>query len=590
MKKLVYFATISCGLILGGCTLPQMIKMAKNQNLTVSPNPLEVHKDTVAFEFSASLPVKMLKPNTTYTLNTYYRHGDQDQTLESVQFKSLDFPQAATQQPKVTRKYNFAYTPALKSGLLQIEGVATKGSKSKSTPRLDVATGVITTSKLVQDNYYVAFAGHGYNNQEEIIPVVIPNFLFDQGSSVLRKSEVAGISGKELDAFIASKNVTRTVTITGTHSPEGRERVNSKLSEERAAAIEKFYRTEMKKYDYQGLAEDIRFILKPVVDDWDDFKEALNGYTGISASEKSEYNNIINTGGTFPEVEEKLSKLATYKKVYNDIYPGLRTAKTEIFIVKKKKTDIEISVLAKQMLNGTAAKDALSLEEFLYAASLTPSLEEKASYYQAATKMGSSWVAHNNLAAVWLSQGIQNPSRLKEYAEKAAAQLEIAARLRATNEVNANLATVALIQGNPWKASSLANRALNGASNEITRGVNGVKAACEIHMAKYAQAVTTASSAAGTPVNLFNRGLAQLLNKDYANAYSSFGEATRANSSYAIAYYGAAVAAARQGNEMNMLTNLINAVKFDPNLKEAAFGDLEFSRWSGTDSFRDALK
>ena len=590
MKKLVYFTPILCGLVLGGCTLPQMIKLAKNQNLTASPNPLEVHKDTVVFDLSASLPVKMLKPNTTYTLNTFYKYGDQERALEPLTFKSVDFPQASTQQPKISKKFSFPYSPDLKNGLVQIEGVASKGSKSKKTPRLDVANGLLTTSKLVQNNYYVSFADHGYNNQEEIIPVIIPNFLFDQGSSVLRKTEISGLSGKELDAFIASKNITRTVTITGTHSPEGRERVNSKLSEDRAAAIEKFYRAEMKKYDYQGLSDNIRFVLKPVVDDWTSFKEALKNYSGITEAEKSEFNNIINAGGTFPQVEEKLSKLATYKKVYNDIYPGLRTAKTEIFIVKKKKTDIEISVLAKQILNGQAGKDALSMEEFLYAASLTPSLEEKANLYQAATKMGTSWVAHNNLAATWLSLGLQNRSNLNDYAEQAATQLEIAARLRNSNEVNANMATVALIQGNPWKAFSFSNRALNGASNEISRGVNGVKAACEIHMAKYSQAIASASAAAGTPVNLFNRGLAQLLTKDYGNAYASFLEATRSGNTFAMGYYGAAVAAARQGKETELLTNLVTAIKLDPSLKETASGDMEFSKWSGTDSFRNALK
>lgn len=590
MKKLVYFTTLSCGLILSGCTLPQMIKMAKNQNLTASPNPLEVHKDTVAFELSAALPVKMLKPGTTYTLNTYYKAGDKEQALEPVAFKSTDFPQSGTQQPKLSRKFTFPYNADLKSGILQLEGVASKGTKSKSTPRLDVATGLITTSKLVQDTYFAAFADHGYNNQEEIIPVTIPDFKFEQGSSKLRKSELSGASATQLDAFIASKNITRTVTITGTHSPEGRERINSKLSQERAAAIEKFYRAEMKKYDYQGMADEIRFILKPVVDDWSAFKSALSTYSGISAAEKAEYENIINAGGTFPEVEEKLSKLSTYKKVYKDIYPGLRTAKTEIFTVKKKKTDIEISVLAKQMVSGQAGNDALSMEEFLYAASLTPSPEEKEAIYQAATKMGSSWVAHNNLAAVWLNQGIQNPARMKEMAAKAASQLEIAARLRSSNEVNANMATVALAQGNAWKANSLATRALNGASNDISRGVNGVKAASEIYMARYAQAISSASAAAGTPVNLFNRGLAQLLNKEYAKASASFAEATRANSSYAIAYYGAAVAAARQGEDANVITNLTNAVKFDQNLKAAALSDLEFSKWSGSDAFRDALK
>ena len=46
----------------------------------------------------------------------------------------------------------------------------------------------------------------------------------------------------EFEAFIAHKNITRTVTITGTHSPEGTERINSKLSNDRAAVIEKYYR------------------------------------------------------------------------------------------------------------------------------------------------------------------------------------------------------------------------------------------------------------------------------------------------------------------------------------------------------------
>ncbi len=590
MNKTAYSLFILGGLVLTGCTLPQMINLAKQQNLTVTPNPLEVHKDTVAYEMNATLPVKMLKPGSIYTLNSFYKAGDKEQALDPVNFKADEFPQSATQQPKLTRKFSFPYDASLKSGVVQVEGVATKSGKSKSTPRMDIATGVITTSKLVQPSYFAAYADHGYNNQEEIIPVVIPNFLFEQGRSVLNKKEITGETGKQLDAFIASKNLTRTVTITGTHSPEGRERVNSKLSEERAAAIEKFYRDEMKKYDYQGMADGIKFILKPVVDDWSEFKTALTAYSGISDEEKSQYMNIINSGGTFPEVEKQLSSLSSYKKVYKDIYPGLRAAKTEIFTVKKKKTDPEISVLAKQITSGKAGNDALSFEELMYAATLTPSLEEKAAIYTAATKYGNNWNAHNNLAATYLSMGLENPASLRDNAAKAGAQLEIAARLRATAEVHANLATVALVQGNPWKSAAFATKALAGAGNEVTRGVNGVKASSEIQMAKYAAAVTSASSATGSYVNLFNKGLAQLLNKDYANAGSSFAEASRANAGFGLAYYGAAVAAARQGNADAVVSNLSKAVKADPNLKDAALTDLEFSKWAATDAFRNALK
>jgi tetratricopeptide (TPR) repeat protein len=421
------------------------------------------------------------------------------------------------------------------------------------------------------------------------MPVIIPDFIFERGKSVLRSSETKAEKGKQLDAFIASKNVTRTVTITGTHSPEGLERINSKLSEERAAAIEKFYRAQMKKYDYQGAADEVKFILKPIVDDWSEFKNALAAYNGISADEKSAYLNVINNGGTFEEQEKGLKKLGTYNKVFKDVYPGLRAAKTEILTIKPKKTDAEISVLAKQMTTGQAGMDVLNFEELMYAATLTPSLEEKTAIYESATKKGTNWSAHNNLGAAYLQAAIENPSKT-DMVEKAAAQLEIAAKLNPASEVHANLASVALMKGNPYKAYSHVKSALNGAGNDVTRGVNGVKGACEIYMANYSSAVSSTSSATDTDVNLFNKGLAQLLNKDFSNASSSFAEATRKNANYAIAYYGAAVASARSGSGDAVVSNLVSAVKIDPSLKEKALTDLEFAKFNTTDAFRNALK
>jgi hypothetical protein len=590
MRKVVHSIVIIGMLSLAGCTLPQMVKLAKQQQMVVTPNPLEVHKDTVAFEMAATLPVKMLKKGTVYSVNPFYKYGDKELALTPFQFKGDDYPASATEQPKVTKQFSFAYQPAYKQGILQVEGVAQKGTKTKKTePRLDVATGIITTSKLVQNSYYAAFADHGYNNKEEVVPVVIPDFLFEQGKSVLRTSEMKGDKGKELDAFIASKNITRTVTITGTHSPEGRERINSKLSEERAKAIEKFYRAQMKKYDYKGLADSIKFILKPVVDDWNEFKAKLAAYEGISSDEKAAYLNIVNSSGSFEEQEKQLKKLPSYRKVFKDIYPGLRAAKTEILTSKKKKTDAEMSVMAKQVTQGAPA-DGLTFEEMMYAATLTPSLDEKASIYEAATKKGSNWSAYNNLGATYLQQAIDNPARMGELADKAAAQFDLAAKIKETPETNANQATVALMKGNAYKAASYANKALNGASNDVARGVNGVKGAAEIYTAKYDAAVRSTSSAATTDVNLFNKGLAQLLSKDYPNATSSFNEAISKNGNMAIAHYGAAVAAARAGDADKVVSNLSNAVKADPTLKDKALTDLEFAKWATTESFRNALK
>ncbi|HCZ37225.1 MAG TPA: hypothetical protein DHV26_14985 [Cytophagales bacterium] len=590
MRKLFYAFVIIGSLTFTGCTLPKMIKAAKEQKLEVAPNPLEVHKDTVVFDITGNLPVKMLKKGTVYTLNTFYKYGENELALAPAEFRSEDFPNSATEEIKVSKNQMFPYQDAYKVGTVEVQGVASKGTKSKTTPRLPVATGIITTSKLVQNSYYAAFADHGYNNQEELIPVVIPDFIFERGKSVLRPTEVKAEKGKQLDAFIASKNVTRTVTITGTHSPEGAERINTKLSEERAKAIEKFYRAQMKKYDYKGAADSIKFILKPIVDDWSEFKNALAGYDKITSDEKSEYLNIINGGGSFEDQEKAMKKLKTYNKVFKDVYPGLRSAKTEILTVKDKKTDAEISVLAKQITSGQAAADALSFEELMYSATLTPSVEEKAAIYEAATKKGSNWNAHNNLAAAYLQLAMSNSANASSLVDKAAAQVEIAAKLRETPEVHANLATIALWKGNPYKAYSHATKALRGASNDVTRGVNGVKGASEIYMANYSAAVSSTSSAVDTDVNLFNKGLAQLLNKDFSNAASSFAESTRKNSNLAIGYYGAAVAAARSGNGDAVVSNLTSAVRIDSALKDKALTDLEFAKFATTEAFRNALK
>jgi len=591
MRKAIYSVLIIGALTLGGCTLPQMVKMSKEQQLTVVPNPLEVHKDTVAFVMSANLPVKMLKKGTVYTLNTFYKAGDKEIALEPIALKAEDYPNANTQEPKVEKSFTIPYTDALKSGIVEVQGVATKGSKSKPTPRMQVAKGIITTSKLVKPVYFAAFAEHGYNNQEELVPVIIPDFIFDQGRAELKKSETKSEKGKQLDAFIASKNATRTVTVTGTHSPEGQERINSKLSPDRAAAIEKYYRAQMKKFDYKGMADSIKFILKPVIQDWTEFKNVLASYTGITEDQKSEYLNIINGGGTFESQEKQIQKLGTYKKIFKEVYPKLRTAKTEILVVKDKKTDSEISVLAKQVTQGQTSADTLSFEEMMYAATLTPSLDEKAAIYEAATKKGTNWNAHNNLGAVYIAQAMENSANASTLADKALAQLEIAAKLNASAEVHANLAAVHMMKRNPYKAYEHANMALRAnLSGDNAAGVNGIKGASEIFMAKYADAVRSESAASDNADNLFNKGLAQLLTKDHANAANSFKEAIAKNGNLAIAHYGAAIAAARGGNAEGVVSNLVNAVRIDPSLKEAALADLEFEKFATTEAFRNALK
>lgn len=592
MKRFAYAIATSAILTLSGCSLNQMIQASEDQNLTVTPNPLEVHADSVEFEMAANLPVKMLKKGKVYTINTFYKSGENDYQLESIEFKADDYPNSTTEQPKQTKTYSYAYKPIYDRGDLEIQGVASdpKNGKTKESPRLKIADGLILTSRLVQSAYYAAYADHGYNNKEELTPVNV-DFFFLQGRSDLRYSERTGDRGKALEAFIADKNATKSVTIIGSHSPEGTERVNSKLAEDRAKVIENFYRKNMKKYDYKGMADSINFIIKPVVDDWAAFKVELNAYEGISADQKSEYTNIINGAGSFEEKEKSLKKLSTYKQVFKDVYPKLRTAKTEILKIKEKKTDAEISVLAKQISEGIAADSVLSEEELLYGASLTPSLTEKEAIYKAATKKTDSWVSHNNLGAVYIAMAMENGADVAKYAGMAQTQLDIANNKKESAEAYANLGSVYLMQGNAYKAyDAITKASALGPNNDVTKGMNGVKGSTEIMMAKYANAVSSESSAEENATNLFNKGLAQLLNKDYQNAIASFDEAIGMDSNHAMANYAAAVASARMDNVKGIVSYAKAAFKIDPELKEKALNDLEFRKYNTNQEVIDALK
>ena len=110
-------------------------------------------------------------------------------------------------------------------------------------------------------------------------------------------------------------------------------------------------------------------------------------------------------------------------------YPSLRSAQTSILTVKEKKTPAQIAVLAKQIVAGEVNADTLSMEELLFAASMTPSLEEKEGIYTAATKKGESWVAHNNLASTYLEMALKGDG---SKAEDALTQLEIASNLKSS--------------------------------------------------------------------------------------------------------------------------------------------------------------
>ncbi len=580
MRKFNLAITLAVGVVLlSGCKLDKMIKLAQENDLQVSPNPLEVHGGSVPYEMSAVLPPKILPASTSFTLNMIYQYGDQEVNTGSVAFTPDDFPNSLTTTSRKNESFTFPYQDGMNPGTLYVQGVATdtRNGKSKTTERLAVAQGLALTSQWVQDVVYSSYADHGYNDKEEIESTGI-DFYFDKGISTLRTSlTYDGKSNKakrdELSAFIAEKNVTKTVTITGTHSPEGSETINTGLSENRAKTIESYYRSRMREYDYKGVADSIDFILKPVVQDWGAFKNTLDSYDGIDESEKSNYSNIINGSGSFVEKEKELQQLSSYKTVLNDIYPALRTAKTNVLTVKPKKSNAEIAVLSKAITSGNAEVDTLSNEELMFSATITPLLEEKAAIYKVAADKSGDWTAHNNLGATHIEMAmVGDASKLDE----ALTQLEIAINKNSVSaEVQANMAAVYVLQGDYEKAGATLD-GISGASNETTARVNAMKGAIAVRSGMYDEAKASFASAKLNGAVSIDKGLAYLLSGEYASANSAFGAVADDDSRAGLAYYLTAVTATREGNTSEISVNLKKAFNAEPSYKEIALNDIEF--------------
>ena len=70
---------------------------------------------------------------------------------------------------------------------------------------------------------------------------------------------------------------------------------------------------------------------------------------------------------------------------------------------------------------------------------------------------------------------------------------------------------------------------------------------------------------------------------------TTFEEAIEANNDNALAYYGAAIAAAGMNNADQMAEMLGKAVDLDPEMADYAMDDLEFAEYAETQAFKDAL-
>ena len=613
--------------------IKDMIKQAQKQQLAVEPNPLELHGDNVGFTLSAKLPVKMMKKKTKYAIKTAYVAGDvskfvngkspkEETTVGSIEFDGNQYA-GAKEEPKISKKMNFAFEDKHEQGYLIIYGTASKGSKSRQFGPIQIVSagnpniGVATTSRLVKSPI------DGISNANGVSPFAYVkgrwtkttsksmNYKmdFEQGSARLKST--TGENGKTIDlaksAFKAMASQFSTIdnipelSFSGSsaHSPEGRATINQGLPQQRSAALENQMKQMMKAFEYGERVSKFNFSFdnKTLEATWPEFKSLIQG-SSLNDDQKNEVVAIVDGNDGFVEKEKKLQGLAYYQTMLDEIYPKMRYAQLQFVLPDQTKTKAQMENLLDKIVKGTIAVDQLTEEEYVKMAVENPNFSNRVKWLEKAVTKYNTWTVNNNLGAAYLDMALLTKDNA--YVEKAMITLESAKSKKESGEIYYNMGMAYLMKGDNTKAEEAFQKALEigvGDNSALTGLLNGVKAYYTFKKAtsrddgKYKEAYELLANASNTVPNRFNQGLAYLLEgNDYEQAKAGFNAAIQINAKDAMAYYGLAVTAARQGNTNELAQNLKKAIDLKGVLKAKALKDAEFFKFKTNTSFLDAIK
>lgn len=557
MRKQSLLIAAASALLLTSCS--SKLGELTADNFKVVPNPLEAEVGQVPATINGTFPEKYMKKKAVVTVTPELRYADgkvargTSATFQGEKVKGNDQTISYKVGGNYTMKSNFAYVPDMLKSELYLTFDAKVGKKSVEVPAVKVANGVIATSMLyteTAENAQACIAPDAFQRITAQKQEANVKFLIQQAN--LRRSELKNNSVKEFVELLKrinddKKNLNlNNIEISAYASPDGGFELNEKLASNRKKNTEKYLQKELKKIKMESPVD-----AKYTAQDWEGFQEL------VKASNIQDKDVILRVLSMYKDPEEREQQIknmsAGFKELAEGVLPELRRARLTINYEVVGRSNEEI----KEQYNADAK--VLTVEELLYAATLTDNATEKEGIYKTTTQVYPNDArAYNNLATLEFAKG--NYSAAKNYAQKA---LSVNAKCQ---EANANLGLIALQAGDVKAAEALIAKApeANGIS-EILGNLNLAKG-------NYAQAI---SNFANTNSN--SAALAQIMSKNYSAAAQVLNNVKNAN---AMTEYLKAVLNARQGNNSAAATALKNAIAKDPSLAKYAANDLELSNVS----------
>ena len=565
-SKLYLSVALASGVLLTSCNKLGELSAA---NFTVTPSPLEVVAGKVPVTINGRFPEKYMKKKAVVTVTPVLRYeggetAGQPATFQGEKIQGNDQEISYKVGGNYTMKNTFDYVDAMATSELYLTFDAKVGKKQKSVevPDVKVANGVIATSELLKSTVQNANTALGQDAYQYAIAQTQQaqiKYLINQAN--VRTSELKSVSVQDFVKVLREiKNDQKgfqldNIEITAYASPEGSLKFNTQLAEKRQKSSAKFLEGELKNME---LDADIN--TKYTAEDWEGFQELL------MASNLQDKEVILRVLSMYEDPEEREVQIrnlsAGFEELATEILPELRRARLTVNYNLIGRSDDEIQAQYK-----SNAK-ALSVEELLYAATLTDETAEKKDIYTTTTNVyPEDYRAYNNLGAISIAEG--NLEAAKNYLKQAASKKDCA-------EVNANRALVALAEGNTEEAETFVSRATSSpVYNELVGNLNVAKG-------NYAAA---AQSLAGAKTN--SAALAEILAKNYTAAEKTLNNVKNAD---AMTDYLKAVVAARTGKNNEAVKNLANAIAKDASLKAHAAKNLDFVTLFNDSAFLNLMK
>jgi outer membrane protein OmpA-like peptidoglycan-associated protein/Tfp pilus assembly protein PilF len=563
MKKhlLVALTVLASALALVGC---KKMGPLSQEYFKCTPAVLEAKGGVVNATITGTFPQKYLKKKATVVVTPVLKYNGTQEKLTPVTFqgeavqgnnKKISYKAGGT----YTHRVQFDFKPGMEKAELFLSLQVQTSGGNYDLPEVKIADGINCTYMLAKgDNLQPAFAEDGFQHSSTSTEEADIKFLVNQANirgSELSKDEIKALARKMKEVSAQDGSSIQAVEVSGFASPEGPQNFNSNLAERREQAANKYINDQMKKIQ-QNVTVDSKY----TAEDWEGFQQLVSG---SDIQDKELILNVLSQFSDPDQRETEIRKLsAAYTALATDILPQLRRSKMRVTLTVAGKTDDQIRAAIQ-------SGDSLTIEEMLYAATLTSNAKEKEEIYdKAVQRFPDDWRALNNRGAARFLQG-----------DYAAAEKDFSAVMdmnSSAKEANYNWGIIKLHNGEVKIAEQFLGKAAG-----IGEQLDAALGVIYLHKGDYGAANKALQ---GDKSN--NAAIARLVNRDNAAAEQILKEVENPDN---LTSYLNAIVAARKGNKVDCFNALRKAVA-DPELKARVLNDIEFAKFRDDAEFQSVAK